>query len=169
MVEIVFQRKYKVDRDSFSEEIRTKFSFANEYFEVLLSETEGESKNTDSFILKIIKRQNFKEEYTKLNEKEKEFARDLIYTIIQLNPKLIEKKFVLNALSNEEAKGKKAIMSSLELIDKFLEEKEKNKNNKQIPFLESQNKFFWIITAVGKRIVSANSDYIEKNNFVKIL
>ena len=168
MVEIVFQRKYKVDRDSFSEEIRKKFSFANEYFEVLLSEIEEESKNTDNFILKMTKRQNFKEEYNKLNEKEKEFARDLIYTIIQLNPKLIEKKFVLNALSNEDTKGKKAIMSSLELIGKFLEEKEKNKDNKQIHFLESQNRFFWIITAVGKRIVPANSEYIEKNNFVKI-
>ena len=168
MVEIVFQRKYKVDRDSFSEEIIKKFSFANEYFEVLLSDYEGESENTDNFILKITKRQNFKEEYNTLNDKEKEFARDLIYTIMQLSPKLIEKKFVLTALSNEDAKGKKAIMSSLELIDKFLEEKEKNKNKEQIPFLKSQNKFFWIITAVGKRIVPANSEYIEKNNFVKV-
>jgi len=168
MVEIVFQRKYKVERDSFSEEIIKKFSFANEYFEVLLNENEGESKNTDDFILKIAKKQNFKDEYKKLNEKEKEFARDLIYTIIQLNPELIEKKFVLNALSNEEAKGKKAIISSLELMDKFLEEKAKNKDNKQIPFHESQNKFFCIITAVGKGIVPANSEYIEKNNFVKI-
>ena len=168
MVEIVFQRKYKVNKDCFSEEIIKKFIFANEYFEVLLNKNEGESKNIDSFILKITKKQNFKEEYNKLNEKEKEFARDVIYTIIQLNPKLIEKKFVLNALSNEEAKGKKAIMSSLELINKFLEEKEKNKDNKQIPFHESQNKFFWIITAVGKRIFPANDEYIEKNNFVKV-
>ncbi len=167
MVEIVFQRKFQVKRDSFSEEIRKKFGFANEYFEVLLNENKGDSKSVDEFILKITKKQNFKEDYNRLNKKEKEFARDLIYTLIQLKPEFIEKKFVMNCLSNEDAKGKKAILSSLGLLDKFLEEKEVNRSNEKIPFLESQNKFLWVITTVGKRVVPANSEYIEKNNFVK--
>ena len=168
MVEMVFLRKYQVDRNSFSEEIKRKFGFANEYFEVLLSQNKGNSKGMDSLILKLTKRQNFKGEYLKLNEREKVYALDLIYTIAQLKPELIHKNFVTNVLNSEQAKGSKAIMSSLDLLDKYLEEREKNKNREKIPFFESQNKIFRKITSVGRRIIIPDSEYLRKNNWTKM-
>ena len=59
-------------------------------------------------------------------------------------------------------------MSSLELIDQFLEEKEKNKNNEKISFEIYETEFFWKIEAVGKGIIQANPEFVIRNNFVKI-
>jgi len=170
MTEIVFQRKFRVERDSFSEETIKKFNFANEYFEILLdnkSKTKN-SKDLDKFIYNIANKKNFKKEYSLLTEKEKEYARDLIYTLIQLKPENIDKTQVLSCLSNENAKGKKAIISSLELLEIFLKEKTKNTHSNKMPFLSSQNEYIYIINAVGKSIVSIDSKYVEKNNFIKI-
>ncbi len=91
MPTIIFRKNFEIKKDKFDIEIIKKFPYANEFYTAIRIENE---ELGDKIIDAIITRKKIKEEFFKLSEEEKESARDIFLSIINLTPEFASKEII---------------------------------------------------------------------------
>ena len=164
MVEIVFKRDFKASREQIPADVLEKFPFAEEFYSVL--RFPDATSPLDVFIDTFVDGEDVKGAYLALSEKDKEGARDFMYTMIQFRPDLVNARVVKKCLEKEESKGAKAILTSLEKIDAAVQVKKTLRNSNGLQFFAGSDVVYRLrVTTVGRRLINAQTSWVESQEY----